>query len=104
MFRQSHLKNPELWTDEGLLPEASEGYAEIVRESQTRHTYMFCPRIPGWQQYLAFLDQAVQEARSGSKTAEEALAGVVAQWEAITDALGRESQKSAYTRSLGLEP
>ena len=104
MFRQSHLKNPDLWTDEGLPREASDRYGEVVRTSQTRPIFMFCLRIPGWQRYLAALDQAVQEARTGTKTSAAALAGAVEAWKAITQELGLESQKSAYTRSLGLEP
>ncbi|MHB8973182.1 MAG: extracellular solute-binding protein [Pirellulaceae bacterium] len=104
MFRQSHLKNSDLWTDEGLPREASDGYGEVVRTSQTRPNFMFCLRIPGWQRYLSALDQAVQEARTGTKTSAAALAGAVEAWHAITQELGLESQKSAYTRSLGLEP
>jgi ABC-type glycerol-3-phosphate transport system substrate-binding protein len=104
LFRQSHLKNPSLWTDEGIPREASDRYAEVVRTTQTRPTFMFCPRIPGWQRYLAALDQAVQEACAGTKTSAAALAGAADAWTAITQELGIEAQKSAYTRSLGLEP
>jgi multiple sugar transport system substrate-binding protein len=104
VFRQSHLKNPVLWTDEGLPREASDRYAELVRATQTRPTYMFCLRIPGWQRYLAALDQAVQEAHTGTKTSAAALTGAVEAWNVITQELGVESQKAAYTRSLGLEP
>ncbi|MHB8862291.1 MAG: hypothetical protein ACYC6N_07800 [Pirellulaceae bacterium] len=104
LFRQSHLKNPELWTDPGLAREASHRYAEVVRASQTRTTYMFCLRIPGRQQYLAALDQAVLEAREGTKTSAVALAEAVEAWNTITEQLGVARQKAAYTRSLGLEP
>jgi hypothetical protein len=65
---------------------------------------MFCLRIPGWQRYLAALDQAVLEACAGTKSSAEALGGAGEAWQAITAELGVESQKSAYTRSLGLEP
>ena len=49
LFRQSHVKNPELWTDEALPHEASTHYAEVARDSQTQPSSMSCPRIPGWR-------------------------------------------------------
>jgi ABC-type glycerol-3-phosphate transport system substrate-binding protein len=104
LFRKSHLTNPDLWTDAALPREASKQYAEVARDSQSQPISMFCPRIPGWQRYLAALDQAVQEARTGSKTTAAALSRAAEAWNVITEELGMESQKAAYTRSLGLEP
>jgi multiple sugar transport system substrate-binding protein len=104
LFRQSHVRNPDLWTDEALPHEASTQYAEVARDSQSQPSSMSCPRIPGWQRYLAALDQAVREARAGTKTTAAALEDAVNAWNAITQELGLEAQKAAYTRSLGLEP
>jgi multiple sugar transport system substrate-binding protein len=104
LFRKSHLKNPDLWTDEGLPREASQRYGEVALASQSHPTFMSCLRIPGWQRYLAALDQAVLQACAGTKSSADALAGAREAWQAITEELGVESQKSAYTRSLGLEP
>lgn len=104
LFRRSHLRLPNMWTDAGLLTEASQQYAEVVERTQSRAVYLFSPRIPGWRTYLAALDDAVNQACQGAATPAEALAAAVEAWNAITDSLGREAQQIAYTRSLGLEP
>ncbi|MBM4091449.1 MAG: extracellular solute-binding protein [Planctomycetes bacterium] len=104
LFRQSQLRNPELWTDQGLTPEAARQYVEVVEATQSRPTHMPSLRIPGWQRYLKALDVAVHAARSGDRTAADALAEAVATWQKITEELGREAQRTAYTRSLGLDP
>jgi hypothetical protein len=104
LFRHSQLRNPELWTDQGLTPEAARQYVEVVEATQSRPTHMPSLRIPGWQRYLKALDVAVHAARSGDRTAAEALAEAVATWQKITEELGREAQRTAYTRSLGLDP
>jgi len=104
LFRYSHMVTPALWTDSNLPPEASEAYAELVAATQGRPLYVSAPRIACWQQYLDALDQAVYAACDGEMTAEEALARTAEQWAAITAELGKDSQRQAYTRSLGLEP
>ena len=50
------------------------------------------------------LDRAVQAACNGEQSAAEALAQTAADWAAITKELGVDSQRVAYTHSLGLEP
>ncbi len=104
MFRQSHAKNPDLWTDEMLPRESSDRYAEILRASQSEVASLIAPRLPGWQRYLAALDQAVQDACTGAQTPTAALEHAVEAWNAITHELGLDAQQKAYTRSLGLEP
>ncbi|NLX55096.1 MAG: extracellular solute-binding protein [Planctomycetaceae bacterium] len=104
LFRQSHVRSPELWTDEALPREASVRYAEVARDSQSQPSSMASLRIPGWQRYLAALDQAVHDARTGAKSTADALQDAVTAWDAITRELGVDTQKAAYMRSLGLEP
>ncbi|MCU0961718.1 MAG: extracellular solute-binding protein [Pirellulaceae bacterium] len=104
LFRQSHVQDPQRWTDEGLPREAAAQYAEVVRDALSRPTGMVCLRIPGYQRYLAALDQAVQDACAGTQTPPAALASAAEAWIAITTELGMDSQRTAYMRSLGLEP
>lgn len=104
LFRDSHVLNPSLWTDSALPPETSEAYAELVASTQSRPLYVFAPRLPGWQRYLDALDEAVTAAVKGEVSPADALASTAQQWAAITAELGKESQRKAYTRSLGLEP
>jgi hypothetical protein len=60
------------------------------------------PRIPGIDQYLIALDTALGKTLSGRQTAAQALAGAEERWNDITDKLGREEQRMAFNRHLGL--
>lgn len=60
-------------------------------------------RIPGAFEYWTSLDVHLSEAATGQATAEEALQAVVADYESITDRLGRDVQQSSYKATLGLE-
>ena len=58
-------------------------------------------RIPGTFEYWTQLDIRLSEAATGQAKPEEALKRCVADFEAITDRLGREVQKRTYRESLG---
>ena len=104
LFRQSQVNAPQVWTDEALTLEASRQYTELVATTQSQPRRLSSIRIPGWQRYMAALDQAVQAAHTGTQTPQQALTETAEAWSAITEELGLDSQREAYTRSLGLEP
>jgi multiple sugar transport system substrate-binding protein len=58
-------------------------------------------RIPGTFEYWTALDIHLSEAATGQGTAQEALESTVADFEAITDRLGRDVQQAEYKASLG---
>lgn len=60
-------------------------------------------RIPGTFEYWTALDIHLSEAATKQITPEEALQATVADFEQITDRLGREQQLEVYRASLGLE-
>ena len=60
-------------------------------------------RIPGTFEYWTALDIHLSEAATGQLTAAEALAATVADFEQISDRLGRDEQLEIYKTSLGLE-
>jgi multiple sugar transport system substrate-binding protein len=60
-------------------------------------------RIPGAFEYWNALDIHLSEAATLQLTPEEALQATVADFESITDRLGREQQMEAYKSSLGIE-
>jgi hypothetical protein len=64
--------------------------------------YFVLPRLPGIDEYLGALDDAVQAAISESLTPEAALKQASERWEEITHAHGREKQRSAYLSHLGV--
>jgi multiple sugar transport system substrate-binding protein len=104
LFRSSHLSNAKDWVNAALDPTAATNYGEVVQASLSRETYLFVPRIPGAEEYLAALDTAVQQALSEEKTPQAALAEAAAAWVQITQRLGLQSQRRAYQRELGLDP
>ena len=57
------------------------------------------PRIPGVDEYVAALDDAVKAAL-GKVAPQAALQQAAARWEKITDAHGRETQRDAYLKHL----
>lgn len=59
-------------------------------------------RIPGTFEYWQALDIRLSEAVTGQSTPEDALNAAVADFEGITDRLGRETQLEQYRTSLGL--
>jgi len=60
-------------------------------------------RIPGTFEYWTALDIHLSEAATGQVTPAEALDATVADFEQITDRLGREEQLASYRTSLALE-
>ncbi len=101
--RLEHLERPEDWVDAALAGEPARQFATVVSDSQRLSTGMAIPRIPGRERYLAALDEAVRSAVRGEQTATESLAAAAKRWRDITDELGRDSQKQAYRRCLGIE-
>ena len=104
LFRTSHLAAPTSWTDAALDPAAAKAYARVVQQTLSQPTVLFAVRLPGHDEYLAALNNAVTSTLAGETTAAAALGQTASEWNAITDRLGRESQRRAYQHSLGLEP
>lgn len=102
LFRQSHRGRPEIWADPNVDSEAAKQYVDIVARAQSRKAVLITLRIPGRARYMAALDQAVHSAVAGEKSSQLALQEAAATWRQITDDLGRENQREAYRRSLGL--
>ncbi len=102
LFRQSHLKQPNLWMEKAVSPVAAQQYAQLTAQTLRREQWLAL-RIPGREEYLAALDQAVMAAVRGDLTPADALAKAAKQWQEITDKMGVQQQLKAYLHSLGLE-
>jgi len=103
LFRRSHLKTPGAWVEKPVPPAAAAEYAALVEETCLRQQHLMVLRIPGYQDYLGALDEAVRSAAAGRQSPLEALGQTADQWRKITARLGLERQRLAYRRSLGLE-
>ena len=104
LYRTSQIAKPDAWLDAGTSAVAAEQYATSVRNALSRQAYLFVPRIPGHDRYMAALDNAVIEAVSGRLKPHEALAGAASQWQKIVAELGTAAERKAYRQSLGIEP
>jgi len=101
LFRTSHLGQTEAWLPASLAS-AADDYVETIAENQHARVLLFSPRIPGRNEYLAALDEAVQAVLSEQEAPPAALAQVDKKWRAITEQYGSKEQRNAYKRSLGL--
>jgi hypothetical protein len=63
---------------------------------------LLVPRILGANAYLAALDQAARTPVANKAAAEAALQKVAEQWEQTTNAHGRDAQRKAYLKHLGI--
>lgn len=102
--RTTHLDQPDRWVDAPLAGESARQYAAVIQETQRAPLWLIVPRIPGQARYLAALDEAVRAAVKGDQAPEEALQAAAAEWQKITDELGRDRQKAAYRQCLGVDP
>ena len=102
LFRVTQAANPQVWLPEGASASAAAQYAQAVRDAQFRSIYVQSPRIPGRDQYLAALDEAVQAAVQGKSSPRDALTAAAEKWSAITKSHGPQNQRQALERSLGI--
>lgn len=103
MFRRSHLEAASVWVDPALPPSKGIEYGQLLEQIHREDGWMFAPRLPGRGEYLAALDDAVAAALAGEAKPGDALQAAAEKWEAITNRLGRDAQRQAYRRCLGLE-
>jgi len=98
-FRKSQAANANKWfANDG----ASEESASTVSKLLSSNNYYLLPRIPGIDEYLQAMEDAILRAGSSGLPAEKALAEIEEQWNAITDRYDRDRQRVAYRKHLGL--
>ncbi|TVS09209.1 MAG: extracellular solute-binding protein [Planctomycetaceae bacterium] len=102
LYRSSQIPLASSWLGPDF--ETARSYGELVRDIHRRSLWLTSLRIPGRSRYLTELDKAVQAAVAGDLAPAEALESVADQWREITEELGIETQRTAYWRSLGMEP
>jgi multiple sugar transport system substrate-binding protein len=93
--------NQELWAGTGLPPEFVASYLASQQDSYDHPNGAIEPRIPGIFQYYVAAEIELARAYAGEITAQEALDNAAAQWEQITDDIGRDSQVALYQAALG---
>lgn len=88
--------------DAGDMERYIAAYGANVYDKPTSLTYL---RIPGTLEYIQnVLDIRLSEAMTGQSSAQEALDATAADWDKITESLGRESQIAIYQQAIGYTP
>ncbi|MEM9184926.1 MAG: hypothetical protein AAGB00_00350 [Planctomycetota bacterium] len=98
--RRSLVRSRDDWTgaDSGL----GKQVAEALRRSLSAQHSIVAPRLLEVDAYLAALESGVQSAVAGTP-ASDALAAIAADWESLTKRIGRDAQRAAYRRHLGMD-
>jgi ABC-type glycerol-3-phosphate transport system substrate-binding protein len=102
LFRKSHQQKPRLWGEKTIPTKILSDYAEMLAAVMKREQWL-AMRIPGREEYLTALDEAVRSAVRGEASPADALQKAAEQWRRITEKRGKEAQRKAYLHSLGLE-
>ena len=97
------LASSRRWYDERLTADERGDFAKVLQESLSSDECLLVPRIPGIDQYLAALDEAIENVLRDNSEPEVALQNAAATWEQITDRLGRDAQRAAYVKHLGID-
>ena len=106
-YRLSHFQNIDAWLAAGTFTrEEAESYLEVQLASidPQRNNVALDMRLPGYFQYTEVLEIELSKALAGQVTPQEALDTVAAEWNRLTDELGRDTQLAAYRASMGLPP
>lgn len=101
-FRASHLGDMGRWTGEDVSENVAFEYADVITNNHDRSMTLMFPRIPGYSQYVATLDEAVRSAILGQQSPEDALATAAKKWDEITNTIGRDQQIGDLRKESGL--
>lgn len=102
-YRNAQLADTAGWS--ALMgPEAARAYLAVLRESLALPQTARDLRLPGYPAYMAALDAQIGRVLAGEAAPDAALAAAAAEWDQITDRLGRDSQRRHYREAMGLAP
>lgn len=104
LSRRSQIENPSAWVEPPLSEQTAKEYADDLAKTFESPDCLSALPIPGREEYLSALDDAVRSAVRGDQPAIEALIVAAGRWRQISEQLGVEEQKTALRRSLGIEP
>ncbi len=102
-FRTSDF-NIDYWKNEAKYEEAvAQSMIDAYSTMEASKNRVFDLRIPGVQQYMTSMATGVAKAIAGQAEPQAALDEVAAEWEKITDSIGRDAQRTAYENVVKLE-
>ena len=100
-YSQLDVEDVSLWVESGFDEEGAVDYLSAILEGIDHPNVVLDIRIRGSAEYLNILDTEISRALVGEISAQEALDNVAAQWNDLTDRLGRDTQLEQYRASVG---
>lgn len=100
--RQSHFADPAAWNQSGFSTASAKAYLDAITQSLANPNVVYDITIPGAGEYYQAFDEQVARAVRGELKPRQALDRAAAEWERITDRLGRPQQISYYQASLNV--
>jgi ABC-type glycerol-3-phosphate transport system substrate-binding protein len=76
--------------------------AKTLGEMLSSDRFLIVPRIPSIDDYIKALDEAVTSATNGGVSPQVALQKAARRWAEITETRGRDGQRVAYMKHLGI--
>ncbi|HLO48640.1 MAG TPA: extracellular solute-binding protein [Kamptonema sp.] len=103
-YRVSQFKDVAPWIQSGMSTDVTNNYLGAIGITLSNSNMALDMKLPHAKRYqLEVLDPALTDFMAGKISREETMERVEQGWQKITDQVGRESQKTAYRYSLGLE-
>jgi hypothetical protein len=90
------------WYSPGLTEGERSAVGKNLQATLEGDDVLIVPRIPGVDQYMDALHEAMKHVAIDRANPEDALKQAAAKWEQITDAHGRDAQRQAYQKHLGI--
>jgi len=102
--RFSVLNDPETFAKMAQFPtvEDAKSHLDAIKETLNHPNVALDLRIPGYLEYTDAAELAYSKALAKQATPQAALDEAAAEWNRITDQLGRDKQKAAYRASMGV--
>jgi ABC-type glycerol-3-phosphate transport system substrate-binding protein len=96
------LANSPQWYESQISPSERTEIAGVLASILGGERCLIVPRVPGVDEYLLLLAEAVEDTVFEAVESAAALEKAAASWELITERRGREKQRQAYRRHLGI--
>jgi multiple sugar transport system substrate-binding protein len=103
LTQSSALMSPYPWISEQLPRDAAQQVADELRVGHEQSLPLYNLRIPGRDEYLKELADAIEKALTGKMSPPEALDAAATRWNEITDRLGRERQRDLFRDSVRMQ-
>jgi multiple sugar transport system substrate-binding protein len=100
--RRSHFEDPASWNQSGFSTESAKAYLEEITQSLSNPNAVYDITIPGAGEYYRVADEFLARAVKGEMSPQQAMDKAAAEWEKITDRLGRDKQIAYYKASLNV--